>query len=61
MVTKNFQTMSKIEDVLYEAHHLGVRKEVLEEVSKNKLKEKNKHKSLPDLYEKAFNKIKNQN
>ena len=24
-------------------------------------KEKNKHKSLPDLYEKAFNKIKNLN
>jgi len=53
--------MSKIEEVLYEAHNLGIRLEVMNEFSKIKSKEKNKHKSLPDLYEKAFKKIKNQN
>jgi len=50
--------MCRIEDVLYEAHDLGVREEVLIEVSKSKSKEKNKHKELFYLYEKAFDKIK---
>jgi uncharacterized protein (UPF0335 family) len=50
--------MSKIEDVLYEAHDLGLREKVLEEVLKSKSKEKNKHKELSDLYETAFKKIK---
>ena len=53
--------MSKIEEVLYEAHNLGIRLEVMNEFSKSKSKEKNKYKSLPDLYEKALEKIKNQN
>jgi len=50
--------MCKIEDVLYEAYDLGLRVKVLEEVSKSRSKEKNKHKELSDLYETAFKKIK---
>ena len=49
--------MSKIEDVLYEAHHLGLRDKVLKEVTKSRGKDKNKHKPLSELYEKAFNKF----
>jgi len=50
--------MSKIEDILYEAHYLGLRTEVIDEVSKVRNEEKNKHTSISDLYEKAFERTK---
>jgi hypothetical protein len=50
--------MSKIEDILYEAHYLGLRDEVINEVSNVRNEEKNKYTPLSDLYEKALKKTK---
>ena len=51
--------MSRIEDVLYEAHDLGIREKVFTKVEKMKRKEKYRYTELNVLYEKALNKIKN--
>ena len=50
--------MSKIEDILYEAYYLGLRDEVINEVSNVRNEEKNKYTPLSDLYEKALKKTK---
>jgi len=50
--------MAKIEDILYEAHSLGLREKVFEKVGKMKIKEKYKYVELSTVYEKAFLKVK---
>lgn len=50
--------MAKIEEVLYEAHSLGLREDVFEKVGKMKSKEKYKYVELSVIYEKAFSKVK---
>jgi len=45
-----------LEDLLWEAERLGVRKEVLKKASKIKQKKSNKH--TRDLYDEAFDKVK---
>ena len=49
--------MTTIEDILYEAHHLGITEEVFKNVSKLKSKEKHKFTDLNTIYTKAFNKV----
>jgi len=46
----------KAEDWLYEAHSLGIRDEVLNEVKK--IREDSPHMELNDIYETAFNQVK---
>jgi uncharacterized protein (UPF0335 family) len=50
--------MCKIEDILYEAHKMGLKKEVFEEVSNLKKIKKHKYTPLSEMYELAFKKIK---
>jgi|SaaInlStandDraft_2_1057019.scaffolds.fasta_scaffold105767_2 uncharacterized protein (UPF0335 family) len=51
--------MSKIEDVMHEAYKMGVNETVINRVGELKLKEKNKYVPLGDIYDLAFNEIKN--
>jgi hypothetical protein len=46
--------MSKIEDIMYEAHRLGVVKEIHSIFKELKSLDENKYTSLSDLYEKAY-------
>lgn len=48
--------MASIEDILYEAHYLGITDTVFKKLKKLKGKEKHKFTDLNSLYTKAFNK-----
>lgn len=47
--------MSKIEDIMYEAHEGGFQNEIYNLVRKLTTLEKNKFTELSDIYEEAFN------
>jgi len=49
--------MASIEDIMYEAYHLGIKDKVFKKVKKLKEKEKHKFTDLNTIYTKAFNKI----
>ena len=49
--------MSSIEDIMYEAHRLGITEDVFREVNKIKSKEENKYCTLYQMYDKAFYKV----
>lgn len=49
--------MTTIEDIMYEAHYLGITDEVFKKVSKLKEKKKHRFTDLNTLYTKAFNKV----
>jgi uncharacterized protein (UPF0335 family) len=49
--------MVTIEDIMYEAHHLGITDMVFKKVSELKKKEKHKYTDLNTIYAKAFNKV----
>lgn len=49
--------MASIEDIMYEAYHLGIKDMVFKEVKKLKEKEKYKFADLNTIYTKAFNKV----
>jgi len=49
--------MASIEDIMYEAYHLGIKDKVFKKVKKLKEKEKHKFTDLNTIYTKAFNKV----
>jgi len=51
--------MSKIEDILYEAHEGGFHDEIIDTVRELNQLDKNKHRQLSDIYEDALNVINN--
>lgn len=51
--------MCNIEDIMYEAHKMGIKKEVFDKVSELKKEEKYKYTPLSEIYGLAFEKVKN--
>tara|TARA_R110000751_G_scaffold37156_4_gene90323 strand:- start:2618 stop:2974 length:357 start_codon:yes stop_codon:yes gene_type:complete len=51
--------MSKIEDTMYEAHKMGIKKEVFDKVGELRKEKKHKYTPLNEVYELAFEKVKN--
>jgi len=47
-----------IEEIIYEAYELGIREELLNQVSRMRGKDKYRYTSLKDMYEKALQKVK---
>jgi len=50
--------MCKIEDIMYEAHKMGIKKKVFDKVGELKNIDKYKYTPLSDIYELAFKKVK---
>lgn len=51
--------MSRIEDIFYEAHEIGLRELLFKEIDENKIKKKYIHKSFDYICEDVFLKLKN--
>jgi peptidoglycan hydrolase CwlO-like protein len=51
--------MCRIEDILYEAHKMGLKKKVFDRVTELRKKEKHKYTPLNEIYELAFDEVKN--
>ena len=51
--------MCKIEDIMYEAHKIGIKEKVFDRVTELRKKEKHKYTPLNEIYELAFDEIKN--
>tara|TARA_R110002020_G_scaffold113236_2_gene260290 strand:- start:31267 stop:31623 length:357 start_codon:yes stop_codon:yes gene_type:complete len=51
--------MCNIEDIMYEAHKMGIKKEVFDKVGELRKEKKHKYTPLNEVYELAFEKVKN--